>query len=157
SPLLELRSGRGSYIISHLELFSKLAEAPGVAEIIGAIANYRAAKPSKTVGVCVTDATMDRLREGGYQGSNQDLPDALRCEIVVVDGDRLLSETAGQVKAALENGQTIYLHALGVDRTRHWLSALGLPGKVNAGTIHSRARSWTEKLGLPNENGGDLA
>ena len=136
SPLLELRQGAGSYVVSTLELLPKLLEEPQALELLYRLARYQPAPPTGAVGVCVTPDTLRMLREVGFDGPNADVTAALRARVALVDGARL--EDAAVLVAPLAHGATIYLHDLGPEKTRAVLAALGLPGEVRPGAAAAR-------------------
>ncbi|HOF89746.1 MAG TPA: glycoside hydrolase family 2 TIM barrel-domain containing protein, partial [Armatimonadota bacterium] len=128
SPLLEMRYGQGSFIVSTLEYFGKLGEAPVAADVLAALAAYRPAHPCERAGVCVTEETLARFREVGFLGENTTAADALAADVVLLDGACLPEEALPALRDALRAGKTVYLHALDVATTAAVLAGLGLPG-----------------------------
>ncbi len=133
SPLLELRSGRGSYVISTLEILEKLDEAPPAARLLGALAGYRPAWGARTASISLDDAGWQRLREVGFDGHNVGLAAALEADISVIEGERLEPGDFGRVQMALAGGKTVCVHELTQARTAGLLKALNLPGDVLSG------------------------
>ena len=138
TPLLELPCGRGSWLASTLDLLPKLLDEPRVAAVVHGIAAYRPARPALTVGASVADDTLAVLRQVGFAGPNQETDRALAAEMVLLDGSRLGREAVGRLASVLQSGATVYLHDLGVEKTRAVLAALGLPGRVTDGRTGPR-------------------
>jgi hypothetical protein len=135
SPLLEIRYGRGSFLVNTLDLVGKLAEAPAASAVLCNLLTYQPTDAMQSTGVCVTDATLARLREVGFAGATTTVTEALRAEVALIDGDRLDATDIPQVAKALAAGQTVYLHALSVEGTRDLLAGLKLPGSVAPGAL----------------------
>ena len=134
SPLLEIRQGRGAWLVSTLDLFGKLDEAPVVSDLLLALAAYRPTHAPKSVGLCAEAEALRRYREIGLQATNGDLPTALQQEVALIDGEHLRDANLSAVRAALDAGHTVYLHDLDVETTHRVLDGLGLPGEVSVGT-----------------------
>jgi hypothetical protein len=133
SPLLEMREGRGCWLVSSLDLLGKVNQAPRVADIVRRLASYRPSLPAREAAVAVGDATMERLREVGCTGDSVTAEQALAAEVALVDGGCLPEGALPAVGAALEAGRTVCLHDLSVEQTRQMLQALGLPGEAKSG------------------------
>ena len=140
APLLELRYGNGSYLISTLEILSKLDEAPAAARLLGSLAAYRPSWRDLSVAVSLGDEAWQRLREVGYLGTNAAPADAFGADIAVVDGALLDSAESGAVESALAAGRTVCLHGLDTAHTAALLKALKLPGEVLPGK--AAAAEW---------------
>jgi hypothetical protein len=133
SPLLELREGRGAWLVSSLDLCGKLAETPVVADILRRMAAYPPPLPAPTTAVAVGAATLARLREVGYAGEPVGAAAALAAPVALVDGEALVPADFPAVREALAAGRTVWLHDLPVEQTRALLAALDLPGEVTSG------------------------
>ncbi len=140
SPLLELRYGRGSYLVSTLEILAKLDEAPAAARLLGALAAYRPAWGTRSAAVSFDEAGWQRLLEVGYDGANVAVATALAADIAVVEGVRLEPADISRVREALAAGRTVYVHELDEARTAALLKLLGLPGEVLSGK--AAPREW---------------
>ncbi len=134
SPLLELRYGRGSYIVSTLEIFAKLAEAPAAARLYGSMASYRPAWGSRSTAVSFAEEGWKRLQEVGYVGENSTPAAALSADCSVIDGARFADGDTHALRQALAAGRTVCLHALDKDKTAALLKSLNLPGEALPGT-----------------------
>jgi len=126
SPLLELRHGAGSYIVSSLELWSKLKEAPIVAEVIRRLASYAPKWREASAGACVGPASFRRLSEVGWKGKNSDWRDALTCDIIIVDGMCLPYDAIPEILGAVRKGAVVCLHDLAQEEIRRVLSEIDL-------------------------------
>ncbi len=133
SPLLELRHGQGSYLVSTLEILAKLDQAPAAARLLGTLAAYRPDWGTRRSGVSLDADAWQRLLEVGYIGDNLAPVDALAADLAVLDGSRFDTLGPAAIGAALEAGRTVCLHALSPQQTRALLAALGLPGEVLSG------------------------
>ena len=129
SPLLEMRHGLGSFLVSTLELFSKMPEAPVVGDIVRRMAQFKPEGRSATVGVSASPSSLQRYAEVGLFGGAS-ASDALAADIALIDGETLTDSSMSDVKNALNSGRTVYLHDLGADASRQVLTALELPGVV---------------------------
>jgi beta-galactosidase len=138
SPLLELRYGQGSFLVSTLECFGKLTEAPVVSNLIAAMASYRPCHVTSAAGLCVGEETLARFREVGYLGENGTLANALAADVAVIDGPCLDRDALPALGAALKAGKTVCLHALDPLQTQAVLDALNLPGQAVSGKIEGR-------------------
>ncbi|HEY3417712.1 MAG TPA: glycoside hydrolase family 2 TIM barrel-domain containing protein [Armatimonadota bacterium] len=138
TPLLEIRYGAGSYLVTSLEIFPKLLEEPRASDVLAALAAYRPQRSGKQVGVCLAKETMGVLRQVGYLGENSTLGEALQAELALIDGSQLDSSMLPKIGAMLTAGKTVYLHGLEVEQTRGVLAALGLPGEVVDGAARPR-------------------
>ncbi len=138
SPLLEVRDGKGSWLVSSLDLFGKLVQAPRVADIVQRMAAYEARQPLAEASVAVGDRSMQRLREVGYTGEIVSAQEALGAQVALVDGECVTAETVAALGGALEAGRTVCLHDLTVEQTREVLRALELPGEVEPGAAGRR-------------------
>jgi len=134
SPLIELALGRGSYLVSALEILEKLDEAPVTGDLLKAIAAYRPARRPGRVAVAATDDTLRVYREVGLAARNGSPAAALNAGVALIDGERLADADGPRVAKALRAGRTVYLHGLSADQTRALLRALRLPGRVVRGT-----------------------
>ena len=133
SPLLEVRDGQGCWLVSSLDLFGKLNEAPVVVDIVRRMAAYEGARAEESAAVAVGDATMERLREVGYTGDSVGAEEALEAQVALLDGECLTAETGAALAAALAAGRTVCLHDLTVEQTAQVLQELGLAGEVVSG------------------------
>lgn len=140
SPLLELRYGSGSYLVSTLELLQKVGEAPAVARLLAALAAYRPAWGVRSAAVSVGASSWERLREIGYIGENDTATAALEAAIAVIDGERLAACDTDAVCAALAAGHTVCVHELDEPRTAALLCELRLPGEVLPGK--AKPQEW---------------
>lgn len=140
APLLELRYGHGSYLVSTLEILSKLGEAPAAARLLGSLAAYRPSWTDLSVAVSLGDESWQRLLEVGYLGTNTASAEAFGADIAVVDGSLLDSGQFLAVESALAAGRKVCLHGLDTARTAALLKALNLPGEVLPGK--AAAREW---------------
>jgi hypothetical protein len=140
SPLLELRYGLGSYLVSTLEILAKLDEAPAAARLLGALAAYRPAWGTRSAAVSFDEAGWQRLLEVGYDGKNVAVSAALAADIAVIEGSRLESADIERVRQALAAGRTVCVHELDEARTAALLKLLGLPGAVLSGK--AAPREW---------------
>ena len=134
SPLLELRFGSGSFVISMLEM--KLDETPVAARLLAALAAYRPEWGTRSAAVSLDAPAWQRLLEVGYDGANVSVAEALAADIAVIDGTRLID--FGGVQTALAAGRTVCLHALDKTQTAGLLRALRLPGEVVDGKAGPR-------------------
>ena len=112
SPLLEVRHGRGSYIVSMLEVLAKLAEAPAAARLLEALAEYR---PDWGEPAAICCAEPERLQEVGYTG-----------ECIGIS----------QVQELLAAGRRVYVHGHAAELLRQ----LQLPGAMTDGK--AKPREW---------------
>ncbi len=133
TPLLEIRYGRGSYLVNTLELAAKLPEAPDVAAVLRQLLAYRPTHAIGEAAACVAETTLHRLREVGYAGASVSVTEALHARVALLDGAQLAAGDTPRIARALAAGQTVYLHALTIAQTQHLLTALGLPGDVALG------------------------
>jgi hypothetical protein len=137
APLLELRYGLGSYLVSTLEIVAKLEEAPAAARLLGSLAAYRPAWGARTAAVSLNEAAWQRLSEIGFVGDNGAVAAALAADIAVVEGARLEAADFGRLREALAAGRTVCVHELDEARTAALLKALALPGEVLPGKAAS--------------------
>lgn len=137
APLLELRYGQGSYLVSTLEILAKLEEAPAAARLFGSLAAYRPAWGTRSAAVCLDQPGWQRLSEIGFIGQNSGLSDALAADIAFIEGSRIESSDFGLVRDALGMGRTVCVHELDEVRTAALLKALALPGEVLPGKAAS--------------------
>jgi hypothetical protein len=137
SPLLELRYGRGSYLVNTLEILSKLNEAPVAARLLGTFANYHPSWGEKSTAVSMTEMSWQRLQEVGFDGENADLAEALQAEISVVEGAKIETAVISAVKDSLTAGRTVCIHELNEEMTTALLKVLNLPGNVVSGKAES--------------------
>ncbi|MCL1857114.1 MAG: hypothetical protein FWF84_05700, partial [Kiritimatiellaeota bacterium] len=135
SPLMELRLGKGCFLLSMLEILPKLGEDPVPGRLLGAMAQYRAQWALRPAAIVADDATWQRIREVGYEGANA-MDEA--AAVIVACGDSAKAFTPDKVRAALAHGKTVYLQGLGVADTQAMLAALSLPGTVLSGN----AEKW---------------
>lgn len=133
SPLLELRYGQGSYLISTLEILPKLNDAPVAARLLGTLAGYRPAWGTKTAAVCLGAESWQRLLEVGFSGDNESVGNALKAEVAVLEGETLSPADFARIGDALAAGRTVCVHALDEAQTTALLEALALPGTVVGG------------------------
>jgi hypothetical protein len=141
SPLMELPYGRGSFLLSSLEILEKLREAPVTVRLLQQFAAAQPQPPSASVGLCVGADTLRVLREVGLEPAGMEQPsptDALRASTALVDGERLGAGDVAAVREALQAGRTVYLHALSAEQTRAVLAAFGLAGTVRDGKAQPR-------------------
>lgn len=137
SPLLEMREGQGCWLISSLDLFGKLDQAPRVADLVARLAAYQPRLLARETAVAVGDATMARLREVGYTGDSRPVSEALAAGVALLDGE-CLGDHLPAVQAALAAGRTVCLHDLSVEQTTQVLRTLELPGEVLPGAAARR-------------------
>jgi len=140
SPLMEMRYGRGSYLISTMEILDKLDQSPVPARLLGALACYRPHWDVRTVGISVEDDLWRRLLEVGYVGDRRPPQETIGAEIAVLDGLAMEALNPACVREALMAGHTVCLHGLTPEQTRRVLSFLQLPGDVLPGT--ARPGEW---------------
>jgi hypothetical protein len=133
APLMELAHGRGRYLVSALEILSKLGESRSAVELLKRLAAYRPEPVSRQAGLCVTDDTLRVCKEVGLDQERVSPAAALRAEVAILDGACLEGETIARLGPALRKGKTVVLHALTPGQTRAVLAALRLPGRVRDG------------------------
>lgn len=138
APLLELRYGQGSYLVSTLEILAKLEEAPAAARLFGSLAAYRPAWGTRSAAVCLDQPGWQRLSEIGFIGENSGVAEALKADIAMIDGARLGTADMAALRAAIASGRTVCVHELDEAATKALLSALALPGEVLPGKAASR-------------------
>lgn len=138
SPLMEVRQGQGSYLLSSLEIITKLDEAPVTLRVLAGMAGYRPSHRFGTAGFALGSDTLRMCREVGLMGNNAGAAAALAAEVSLVDGEKLADGDLPAVRAALDAGRTVCLHALSPEQTAAVLKACNLPGTVLSGKTDAR-------------------
>ncbi len=134
TPLLEMRYGKGSILVSTLEVVPAFEQSPIPAQLLASLATYRPAWNDRSVGVCLQDDAWQRVLEVGWLGNNEAWEKALEAEIALLDGRCIDESNTAPLAETLHNGRTVCLHALNVTQTRQLLQTLHLPGEVLPGT-----------------------
>lgn len=135
APLLELPTERGSIVVSSLEILPTLAETTEAAEFLVALMTYRPRHAARRIAVHAGEDSWRVFREVGLQEADvtESVAGALAADLAIVDGDMLGEKDYGAIASALDQGKTVYLHALSEEQTRGLLDALELPGDVRCG------------------------
>lgn len=136
SPLLELAHGRGSFVVSTLQLMPKLLDEPKAAGLVARLAAYRPVREARQVAVQVSRDSLRMLREVGYAGPNAMPVDG--ADTVIADGACVEGAGLAALVEQAKGGATVYLHDLGEARTRELLSLAGLPGEMCGGKAGRR-------------------
>ncbi|MCL2708971.1 MAG: hypothetical protein FWF03_07655, partial [Defluviitaleaceae bacterium] len=153
TPLMEIIYGSGAYLVSSLELFAKLGEAPIAAELIVSFAGAGPSVKLKETGLCLTDESIARMREVGMESENVGAAEALGKDIAIIDGLFYKESLIPQIKASLSGGGTVCLHALDEAQTGSVLKGLSLPGSVAPGEIGDGV--WDSVTHTFNKEGGN--
>jgi hypothetical protein len=141
SPLLELRQGAGSWLVSSLLLFAKLDEEPLAAGLAARFAGYRPTPLAEAAVVATGSADCRRrLREVGYAGAWARPADALAGPVALLATEELSPELLGALPAALARGATVCLHGLTPETVSAVLRKLKLTSEVSDST--PKAGDW---------------
>jgi len=133
---MELRLGKGCYLLSMLEILPKLNEEAMPARLFTAMAGYRPQWAARSTAIMADEATWQRIREVGYEGENT--AHETKADVIVACGDKAKAFTSDEVSNALKAGKSVYLQGLDMADTDALLKALKLPGTVLPGT----AEAW---------------
>lgn len=133
SPLLELRSGKGRWVVSTLELIPKLGEEPAARTFIRRLAEAGRTRAITDSATCSVEPDSLRvLREVGFPGRNGTPREALSSACGLIDGSTVRGEHGflADLKSALAEGRTMVLHGFTSEQTREILDGLQISASV---------------------------
>jgi len=133
SPLLELRSGKGRWVASTLELIPKLGEEPAARIFFQRLVEAGRVREILVSAACsVEPESLRVLREVGFPGRDVTPREALESACGLIDAARVAGDQdfVADLKSALARGRTVVLHGFSVEQTREILGALQISASV---------------------------